>query len=100
MARLDATPEQPVPSRGQHLANLSHGGRIWDVFLEFEPEPPDPRTHRALLCFAPSDLNAGESATRTTYIIVEASHEAAVRRAKGLEERQLVGLLRSTLPTS
>ncbi len=99
MSRHDPPPEPPVPSRGQHLANISHDGRIWDVFLEFEQDPPPDRDHyRAQLCFSPSDLNDGETPTRTTFIIVERTYEDAVRRARSLEERQLLGLLRSTLP--
>lgn len=100
MSRHDRAPESPVPSPGQHLANLSYEGRIWDVVLEFEDDPSTPRSSwRARLCFSPSDLNEGERPTRTTWIFVERSAEDAVRRAKGLEERQLAGLLRSTLPT-
>mgnify|MGYP003352987748 CR=1 FL=1 len=100
MRRHDRPPEPPVPSEGQHLANLSYEGRIWDVVLEFEDDPSAPRSGcRARLCFSPSDLNEGEQATRTTWIFVERSREDAIRRAKGLEERQLAGLLRSTRPT-
>lgn len=100
MSRHERPPEPPVPSPGQHLANLSYEGRIWDVLLEFEEDPATPRSgYRARLCFAPSDLNAGETPTRTTWIFVEATPEDAIRRARGFEERQLAGLLRSTLPT-
>ena len=91
-------PELPPPSRGQHLATVSHLGRFWDVFLEFVDDPRRPDIFRGLRCFSPTDLNAGEGAARSTTIIVEPSYEAALRRAKSLEEHQLVALLRSVLP--
>lgn len=87
-----------MPSRGEHLAAISYDGRFWDVFLEFEQDPASAETYRALICFSPSDLNAGERPTRTTTIIVESTHEAAIRKAQSFEEHQLVALLRSTLP--
>ena len=91
-------PELPPPSRGQHVATVSHLGRFWDVFLEFADDPRRPDVFRGLLCFSPTDLNEGETAARTTTIIVESSYEAALRKARGFEEHQLVGLLRSVLP--
>ena len=91
-------PELPPPSSGLHVATVSHLGRFWDVFLEFADDPRRPDIFRALLCFSPTDLNEGETAARTTTIIVEPSYEAAVRKARGFEEHQLVGLLRSVLP--
>ncbi len=91
-------PELPPPSRGEHVATVSHLGRFWDVFLEFADDPRRPDVFRGLLCFSPTDLNEGERAARTTAIIVESSYDAAVRKARGFEEHQLVGLLRSALP--
>ena len=91
-------PEPLVPSPGQHLATISHDGRFWDVFVEFEQDPARAETYRALFCFSPSDLNAGERPTRTTTIIVESTYEEAIQKARNFEEHQLVGLLRSTLP--
>ena len=98
MKRPGPPPEPPVPSRGQHLATISYDRRFWDVFVEFEQDPTSTETYRALICFSPSDLNAGERPTRTTTIIVESTHEDAIRKARSFEEHQLVGLLRSTLP--
>ena len=98
MKRPGPPPEQPAPSGGQHLATISHDGRFWDVFVEFEQDPASAETYRALICFSPSDLNAGERPTRTTTIIVESTYEDAIRKAQSFEEHQLVGLLRSTLP--
>jgi len=91
-------PELPAPSQGLHVATIGHLGRFWDVFLELADDPRRPEAYRGLLCFSPSDRNEGEEAKRTTVIFVEPSYEAAVRKAKGLEEHQLLGLLRSVLP--
>ena len=44
------TPSTPPPSEGHHLATISHEGRFWDVYLEFEDDPRRPETFRALLC--------------------------------------------------
>ena len=91
-------PESRPPSRGQHIATVSHLGRFWDVFLEFDDDPRRPEIYRGVLCFAPSDLNEGEQPARTTAIIVESSYESALRKAREFEEHQLVGFLRSVLP--
>ena len=97
MSRPGPPPEPPAP-HGQHLATISHDGRFWDAFVEFEQDPAHAESYRALLCFSPSDLNAGEQPTRTTTIIVESTYEDAIRKARSFEEHPLVGLLRSTLP--
>ena len=91
-------PEPPHRPRGQHLATVSHQGRFWDVFLEFNDDPRRPDVYRALLCFAPSDLDSGEQPVRTANIIVESTYDDVVRKARGFEEHQLLGLLRSALP--
>ena len=44
-------PSPPPPSSGHHLATISHEGRFWDVYLEFEDDPRRPTSFRALLCF-------------------------------------------------
>lgn len=87
-----------APSPGQHLATISHEGRFWDVYLELMQDPRAGNAFRGSLLFSPSDLNGGERPTRTTTIIVESSFEDALRRARGMEDRQLLDLLRSTLP--
>ena len=86
------------PSPGQHLGMVSHQGRFWDVYLEVEDDPRRPGTSRGRLCFSPSDLNEGEEPVRTATIIIEPSYEEAVRKARGFEDHQLVGLLRSAQP--
>jgi hypothetical protein len=99
MSRESGHPsEPPVPSRGEHVTTLSYLGRFWDVFLEMENDPRRTDLVRALLCFSPSDLNAGEKPTRTGTIIVEHTYQDAVLKARSFEEHQLVGLLRSALP--
>ena len=90
--------EAPPPSDGPHVATISHGGRFWDVYVEFDDDPRHPETYRALLCFSPSDLNEGESPFRTAAIIIEPSYEEALAKARAFEDHQLAGLLRSCLP--
>lgn len=80
------------------MATISHEGRFWDVYLEFEDDPRSPTTYRARLCFFPGDPGDDEEATRTTVIIIESSFEEAMMKARALNEMQLQGLLRSTLP--
>jgi len=91
-------PSSPVPSSGQHLATISHEGRFWDVYLEFEDDPRHPSTHRGLLCYYPGDPGDDEEAVRTTVIFIEGSFEEAMRKARGMEDTQLQALLRSALP--
>jgi len=91
-------PSPPPPSSGHHLATISHEGRFWDVYVEFEDDPRRPTSFRALLCFFPGDPGDEEEASRTTVIIIENSYEDAMLKARGLDERQLQGLLRSVLP--
>jgi hypothetical protein len=93
-----ANPSPPPPSAGQHLATISHEGRFWDIYLEFEDDPRRPTSHRARLCFFPGDPGDEEEASRTTIIIIEDSFEEAMKKARGLDDRQLQGLLRSVLP--
>jgi hypothetical protein len=87
-----------IPSHGQHLATVSHDGRFWDVYLEFEDDPRRPDAYRGVLAFSPADRNEGEETIRTIPVIIESSYEDAVRRARGLENHQLVAFLRSLLP--
>jgi hypothetical protein len=98
MSRESGPPAEPQPSRGEHVTTLSYLGRFWDVFLEMENDPRRNELVRGLLCFSPSDLNAGEKPTRTGTIIVEQSYQDALQKARSFEEHQLVGLLRSSLP--
>jgi len=91
-------PTPPPPSNGQHLATISHDGRFWEVYLEFNDDPRRPSNYRGLLCFSPADNEGDDPALRTTAILIEDSYEEAVRKARAFEEHQLQGLLRSVLP--
>ena len=91
-------PSSPVPSSGHHLATISHEGRFWDVYLEFEEDLRKPTSFRARLCFFPGDPGDGEEPARTTTIIIENSFEEAMVKARGLDDRNLQSLLRSALP--
>ncbi len=89
---------QVPPSQGRHLATIGHSGRLWDVYLEFEDDPRRPDSYRAALSYSPADRNEGERPLRTIPVIIEPSYEEAVRRARALEDHQLVAFLRSLLP--
>jgi hypothetical protein len=91
-------PSPASPSSGHHLATISHEGRFWDVYLEFDEDPRTPTSFRALLCFFPGDPGDDEEAARTTVIIIENSFEEAMLKARSLDDRQLQSLLRSALP--
>lgn len=91
-------PDPTPPVKGEHVATISHDGRFWEVYLEFEDDPRRPDSHRGRLAFVPADRNEGESPVRTTVIIIEPSFEEALRKAREFEEHQLNGLLRSALP--
>ena len=81
------------------MATLAHVGRIWDAYLEFDDDPHRPDVYRARLRFDPADALAEDESARTAVIIIEASYEDAVTKARSFDERQLSGLLRSTLPS-
>jgi len=97
----NSPPPHPAspPHPGHPLATVGHLGRFWDVFLEFEDlsrrtgEP-----HRAFLVYSPVDRAEDEPVLRTVAILVEPSFEEVMHRARGLNEHQLVALLRSLLP--
>ncbi len=82
-------------SDGEHLTTISHDGGFWEVYLEFQD---DPTGFRALLCFIPAASTEAGSAWRTTAILIEASHEAVMSKARAFEDFQLQSLLRSVLP--
>ncbi len=89
----------PAPlSNGQHLTTISHDGRFWEVYLEFQDDPRIPTGFRGLLCFSPAAGGEVASALRTTTILIEDSYETVVSKARALEDFQLQSLLRSVLP--
>lgn len=81
-----------------HLTTFAHGGRFWDVSLEFVEDPGQPDSVRGRLCFLPSDPAEGEGALRTAVIIIEGSHQVALERARALDRYQLTQMLRSVRP--
>jgi hypothetical protein len=93
---------QPRPSAsdtsGLHIATIAHEGIIWDAYLDFESDLHRPTSFRGRLRFEPPAGNEGPEPAQTTVIIIEASHEEAVAKARGFDDRQLQGLLRSALP--
>ena len=80
-----------------HVATITHDGRIWDTYLEFEDSTDHPPTHRARLRFDPTDADGAQTVS-TAAIIIEDSHEEAVAKARRMDDRQLQDLLRSCLP--
>ena len=91
-------PSNSPSSSGQHIATISHDGRFWDVYLDFDDDPRRPDTYRGFLSFSPADSEDDEGDVRTATIIIESSYEEAVRKARGFEDHQLAGLLRSAHP--
>lgn len=82
------------------MATLTYEGRIWDAYLEFDDDPRRPTSYRGRLRYDPADeaSEEGDSAVRTTVLIIEDSYEEAVAKARSFDTRQLQGLLRSCLP--
>jgi hypothetical protein len=86
------------PSQGHHLATVSHEGRFWDVYVEFDEDPRRQDSYGASLCFSPADSEDGAGTVRTETILIEPSYEEVLHRARSFEAHQLVSLLRSCLP--
>ncbi|TVP48213.1 MAG: hypothetical protein EA350_03450 [Gemmatimonadales bacterium] len=95
---MTPNPSEPRPSAGQHLATVSHDGRFWEVYLEFEDTPRGSDRYRALLAFSPVDRGSGEETMRTIPLLIEESYEEVLQRARRLDEHQLSAMLRSLLP--
>lgn len=91
-------PTEKRPSSGQHLATISHEGRFWDVYLEFDEDLRRPGAYRGSLAFSPADRAEGEEVLRTTAVIIEPSYEEAMEKAHSLESHQFAAFLRSVLP--
>lgn len=83
---------------GHHLATLGHGGRFWEVHVEFENDDRRSDAFGARLRFSPSDPEESTPPLRTATILIEPSYEEVLYRARSFEEHQLVALLRSCLP--
>jgi hypothetical protein len=90
--------QSPQSGSNLHLATLAFGGALWEAYLDFENDPRRPVACRARIRFEPPAEAAAQRPTQTTVIIIEDSYEEAVAKARGFDDRQLQGLLRSTLP--
>ena len=86
------------PAPGLHVATIAHDGVICDAYLDFQNDLHRPTTYRGLIRFEPPSGQDGPPSTQTTVIIIEDSYEEAVAKARSFDDRQLQGLLRSTLP--
>ena len=96
---MSAHPSRPSPEPlGLHLATIAHEGRLWDAYLAFDDGVPEPDRYRARLRFNQAGVAGDPTVAQTTVIIIEESYEEAVSKARGLDTRQLQGLLRSSLP--
>jgi hypothetical protein len=82
---------------GHHLATISHDGRFWDVYLEFEEPDRHASEARGRLAFSAAD-DEKDTTLRTATIFLESSEDGVLRRAREFETHQLVNLLRSCLP--
>jgi len=81
-----------------HVATIAHAGQIWDAYLAFEDDPRKPDSCRGRFRFDLANSDGAIRSARTTVIIIEASYEEAVAKARSFDDRQLEGLLRSSLP--
>ena len=88
-----------VSAAGHHLATLSHDGRFWDVYVEFDDDPGRVDSFGGILCFSPAADGAVDGGpVRTATILIEHSYEEVLHRARQFENHHLVALLRSCLP--
>jgi len=85
-------------ARGLHFATVAHLGRIWDAYLELDDDPRHPQSCRARVRFDSPDGGEADGTYRTAVIIIEASYEEALAKARAFDDRQLQALLRSLLP--
>jgi hypothetical protein len=83
---------------GLHVATIAHAGLLWDAYLEFADDPRTPGSFRGRIRFDRPGPGGASVSTQTAVIIIEDSYEEAVAKARGMDDRQLEGLLRSALP--
>lgn len=97
---LEPAPPAPTgpPSDGPHLATVSYGGHFWDIYLEIVDDPRRSDSIQGRLCFSSPDAGGTGGPFRTAAILIEPSYQEVLHRARGFEDHQLIGLLRSTLP--
>lgn len=82
---------------GHHLATVSHEGRFWDVYLEFEEPEHRGDSARGRLAFSAADDEEAADALRTAVIFLESTQDDVLRKAREFETHQLISLLRSCL---
>jgi hypothetical protein len=83
---------------GLHVATIAHGGLLWDTYLELDDDPRKPTSFRGRLRFDAATVDGRARSAQTAVIIIEDSYQAAVDRARRMDERALASLLRSALP--
>jgi hypothetical protein len=83
---------------GLHVATIAHAGLLWDAYLEFADDPRRPKSFRGRIRFERAGPDGAAVAAATAVIIIEESYEDAVAKVRGMDDRQLEGLLRSALP--
>jgi hypothetical protein len=93
-----ATPSRAPDPNGLHVATIAHDGLLWDAYLEFESDPRRPTSFRGRLRFDAAGAASDARSAQTTVIIIEDSYEEAVGKARDMDDRALVALLRSALP--
>ncbi len=89
--------QEDASLRGLHLVTLTHEGRFWDAFVEFVDDPGRPDSHRARLCFVPTDRADHEVPARTAVIIIESSVDEVLAQARSLNQHQVAAMLRSAI---
>ena len=87
-----------IPPQGLHVATIPHEGQLWEAYLELDDDPRQPLSSRGRLRFDLAGADGAGRSAQTAAIIIEASYEEAVSKARAMTEHQLAALLRSALP--
>jgi len=96
---MSTAPQSRAPDpHGLHVATIAHEGLLWDTYLEFEDDPRRPTSYRGRLRFDVAGTGGDVRSAQTTVIFIEESYEAAVSKARAMDDRALESLLRSALP--
>ena len=96
---MSTAPRSRAPSPdGLHVATIAHEGLLWDAYLEWDDDPRRPTDFRGRFRFDAAASDGGPLSVQTTVIIIEASYEEAVAKARAMDDRMLASLLRSALP--
>jgi hypothetical protein len=99
---MSTRPQSRAPDpNGLHVATIAHDGLLWETYLELDDDPHRPASFLGRLRFdvaGAAGAGGGPTSTQTTVIIIEDSYEAAVAKARAMDDRVLESLLRSALP--